>query len=384
MPYMFRALCLLLVLIVLPVGTVRSSGSEQRAFPIAEHPDSPIEWWYANAHVRTKSGRHFALVCAFFRFGPDNGKPMMGMPTRPASHYLIYAVTDLDNKKSYAYSLADPAMVHGIRDVLKLTGVANARQDAMLKAALQDKVPSPHALMGDPVKIDSSPFSLSYGPGNSFLDTDGNADTFSLGLNRLDIPKPDDSDDPSTDEAASVVKSVAVDLMLTSIRPVMAVGGRGETGLVDPTDMYYFSRTRCKANGRLMIPGTADTLYVSGQAWIDHQWGTSWVIQNDGWDWWGIQLDNGKDILIFRQRDLATGKIFFPEATFMGAKGHQTVTHNIVFTPDRSSLWTSPHTGVRYPLSWTLSFPDQNEMDLHVRAKVSDQEIPILSPGGDI
>ena len=136
----------------------------------------------------------------------------------------------------------------------------------------------------------------------------------------------------------------------------MAVGGKGETGLQKPTDMYYYSLTRCGVSGTVDT-GAGPEKITDGQGWFDHQWGNSWVAQNDGWDWWGVQLNDGTDILFFRQRDLATGKVFFPLATFMDKQGHQTVTKNIVFTPDPSSLWKSSEDGRDLPAGLDGDFP---------------------------
>jgi predicted secreted hydrolase len=146
--------------------------------------------------------------------------------------------------------------------------------------------------------------------------------------------------------------------------------------------MYYFSLTRCAVSGTVDT-GDGPEPVVNGEGWFDHQWGSSWVAQNDGWDWWGVQLSNGTDILFFRQRSLATGKTFFPLATFMDRSGHVSVTRNIEFEPDPKSVWKSPDTGVRYPLSWTVTFPDQH-LRLRIAASVKAQEIPILGPGSAI
>ena len=162
----------------------------------------------------------------------------------------------------------------------------------------------------------------------------------------------------------------------------MAVGGTGETGLKSPTDMYYFSLTRCAVGGTIDTGAGPETI-TGGQGWFDHQWGNSWVASNNGWDWWGVQLDDGTDVLVFRQRDLKTGRVFFPLATFMDRNGQQSVTRNIVFRPDPQAFWKSPKSGVTYPLGWTVTFPEKG-MELHITAKMQNQEIPILGPGGGI
>jgi predicted secreted hydrolase len=39
---------------------------------------------------------------------------------------------------------------------------------------------------------------------------------------------------------------------------------------------------------------------VSGQAWVDHQWGKwDWVKDFTQWKWYSIKLDNGVDLMLF-------------------------------------------------------------------------------------
>jgi predicted secreted hydrolase len=252
-------------------------------------------------------------------------------------------------------------MLTGVKDVLLLTGSLTARNKALLDSLLSGHVPKPHQEIDDPVRIHSSPFGLSYGADNSLM-SDNDANTaFSLNLGG------------GRDR---------VGLTFESHKPPMAVGGNGETGLVKPTDMYYYSLTRCGVAGKIDI-GTGWDDVARGQGWIDHQWGSSWTTQSDGWDWWGVQLGNGTDILLFEQRDLATGKAFFPLATFMDRNGRISVTRDIAFRPAARPIWRSPRSGAVYPLQWRLSFPGKH-LRLLITPDVAAQEMPILSPGGDI
>ena len=54
---------------------------------------------------------------------------------------------------------------------------------------------------------------------------------------------------------------------------------------------------------RLRLAGQVDDAAVTGQAWLDHQWGDySWILTAPspgrvlGWDWFGINLDDGSDL----------------------------------------------------------------------------------------
>lgn len=348
-----------------PAAAPRPVPPPPGKFGVASHPDVNIEWWYVNAHVTTNKGRHLALIGSFFRFG--NGvNPFDGSPV-PRAHYLIYAVTDLDKKTQRPYSLADSNMIELLKQVGPLLAAQNPSDKgvrAFVTAINAGRLPSPHQKLAGKSTIVNQPFQLAYGPDNTLKSTNAANTAFDLNLN------------------AGPNKPDKIHLTLTAQKPPMAVGGKGETGLQTPTDMYYFSLTRCTVGGTVDT-GTGPETITGGQAWFDHQWGNSWVAQNNGWDWWGTQLDDGTDILFFRQRDLKTGKIFYPLATFMDKDGHQSVTKNIVFTSDPKSYWKSPKSGVTYPLAWYISFPDKY-LELHITAAVKDQEIPILGPGAGI
>lgn len=356
-----------------------AGGPSSPAFGVAAHPDVNMEWWYVNAHVTTAKGRHLALVGSFFQFGAGMSSFGVG-PTFPA-HYLIYAVTDLDTKAHRSYSLADRSMQLWLQQFSPLMAASNPHDKAMqhLAAMLaQEEMPPPHQILaGGTATVTDSPFSLVYGYAtpeaqNSLtsLNTSNTSFLLHLGGARKTI----------TNKALAGQDEIL--LTLTSQKPPMAVGGKGQTGLKSPTDMYYFSLTRCAVGGTIDT-GAGPEQITGGQGWFDHQWGNSWVASNNGWDWWGVQLDDGTDILFFRQRDLKTGRIFFPLATFMDKNGHQSVTRKIVFMPDPKSLWKSPKSGVTYPLGWAIYFPEKG-LALAMAAVVKDQEMPILGPGGGI
>ena len=356
------ALCLTHAAPAAPPAALKSAA-KPAAFGVAAHNDVNIEWWYINAHVTTEKGRHLALIGSFFRFG-SGFNPLDGSPI-PRAHYLIYAVTDLDKKTQRPYSLADTGMVSLLKQFGPLLAAQNPRDKgvrAFLAGLEQGRLPAPPQKIGGEASVVSAPFHLAYGEENTLAATNATNTSFDLNLNAGGPDK--------------------IHLSLASQKPAMAVGGKGETGLKRANDMYYFSLTRCAVAGTVDT-GAGPEKITGGLGWFDHQWGNSWVASNNGWDWWGTQLDNGTDILFFRQRDLKTGRVFFPLATFMDKNGHQSVTKNIVFTPDPKAHWKSAKSGVTYPLGWNVTFPDKN-LSLHLTASVKDQEMPILGPGAGI
>ena len=369
MPNRFFAFLLLLSLSVAVLASptppeLGAGGRPTASFGVAAHGDVNIEWWYVNAHVTTDKGRHLALVGSFFRFG-TGVSPFDGVTPVPRAHYLIYAVTDLDKKTQRPYSLADSHMIALLKQFGPLLAMQNPKDKgvkAFLAAVNQGRLPAPHQKIAGQASVTDAPFRIAYGKDNTLTATNATDTAFDLNLDAGGRDK--------------------IHLTLASQKPPMAVGGKGETGLKSPTDMYYFSLTRCAVGGTIDT-GAGPEQITGGQGWFDHQWGNSWVASNNGWDWWGVQLDDGTDILFFRQRDLKTGRVFFPLATFMDKDGHQSVTRKIVFTSYPLAYWRSAKSGVTYPLAWKIYFPEQ-KVTLLMKAAVMNQEMPILGPGAGI
>ncbi|HEY3333575.1 MAG TPA: lipocalin family protein [Capsulimonadaceae bacterium] len=336
-----------------------------RPFVDAPHDNVTIEWWYVNSQITTEKGRHLALIGSFFRFG--NGAGQMAKDSSastPRSHYLIWAITDKDSKTHQAYSLADRNTLEMMKQFVTLRMLMNpndTRASAMLDTLSKDAFPPPTVLLDGPATVSKAPFAVAFGSGDTLTPVAGKPLTYTVKF---------------TDLKTGVV---AANLQFEAAKPAMYVGGTGNTGLRDPEDMKYLSLTRCKVTGTVDT-GAGPERITAADGWFDHQWGDTWTTQSAGWDWWGAQLADGTDILFFRQRDLATGKVFFPLATFMDKAGKLTVTKNIRFDEDLSTLWTSPATGVSYPLNWTVAFPDQH-LILKISPDVREQEMPIITGG---
>jgi predicted secreted hydrolase len=335
------------------------------AFPVAPHRNVTIEWWYLNAHVRSATGNNLAIVGSFFRFGHISSLSGAEHRAPLQSYYLIYAITDIDHHKHYAYSLGDKNTLSLLQQAatIEIERDPDSSDAAQLISFLnQDRFPPPTKTIMTKCDVSGSPFSADYGEGNRLKAVPGSADAFDLSLYA----------GPS---------SGRITLRFTGLRPPMYVNGDGNTGLQVRTDMKYISLTRCTVQGN--IDTGAGPQSVTGEGWFDHQWGNSWTTQSAGWDWWGVQLDNGRDLLFFHQLNLKTGDAFFPCATVEDVNGSQVTTHDIKFAPEPNSLWTSPQSRVSYPLRWTVYLPDLH-ITLSITPDMLDQEMPVITSGGAI
>lgn len=133
----------------------------------------------------------------------------------------------------------------------------------------------------------------------------------------------------------------------------------------------YYSHPRLTVEGSMQNNGDKHVEFVSGSAWIDHQWGNFAPNQTFlFWTWAGIQLDDGTELMIY-EVFLEDGKSRGVRATYFGPNGQRrTVTAS--WHPLRS--WQSPKTKVMYPVDYALKIPGL-KLDVTLNADVKDQEM---------
>ncbi len=145
---------------------------------------------------------------------------------------------------------------------------------------------------------------------------------------------------------------------------------QGEAGLsrkgADPAQFsHYYSRPQLATQAELVLDGGAPQ-HLTGRAWLDHEWSDSVLGDAIGWDWLGINLDDGRSLTLFQlrrrdgsrpdQRSWAGGSLRAP-----GRADRSFSPDEVEMTPTRH--WTSPATGARWPIEWRLRSP-AGEMQL--------------------
>ena len=82
-----------------------------------------------------------------------------------------------------------------------------------------------------------------------------------------------------------------------------------EEGSARRSASYYYSMPHLQVRGRLSAGKTQTQ--VAGSAWLDHEWSSSYMDEGAvGWDWIGVNLDDGGALMAFRMRDGAGGKLW--------------------------------------------------------------------------
>ena len=94
-----------------------------------------------------------------------------------------------------------------------------------------------------------------------------------------------------------------IDLTLAAAKPAVLHGERGlSRKSAEPGNAsYYYSLTRMPAAGEVRVDGPR--VPGRGPAWMDREWSTS-ALGPDlvGWDWFALQLDDGRELMLYRLR----------------------------------------------------------------------------------
>lgn len=279
----------------------------------AAHPDYRLEWWYYTGNVEGDDGHPYGYQVTFFRYGV----------AREPANASAWAVRDLYMTHVAVTDVA--AGRHHHDDRLNRAGVhwAGARADR-------------YEVWNETWRASRD------GEGTHHLQVD--TDAFSLDL-RLDEGKP---------------------------AALQGLGGYSRKGSDPGNASYYYSLTRMPTRGLLRLGGR--TVTVRGHSWMDHEFGTSALEPGtQGWDWFALQLDDGRDLMVFRLRRLDGQRDPYSAGTWVAPDGTTRALGADDFTIAPRRHWTSPVSDATYPVAWDLSLPDG--VSLRVTAVVDAQEL---------
>ena len=167
----------------------------------------------------------------------------------------------------------------------------------------------------------------------------------------------------------------AIDLLLTPMKPPIIHGkdGISKKGEGPTQASHYYSLTRMGTHGTLRING--QLLEVQGTSWMDHEFGSNQLSGDQiGWDWFGLQLDSGTELMLYqiRRKDggldpFSSGTIIFPN----GTSKHLAVGD---FQVQSDDFWLSRNSGGTYPSRWEISIPGE-AITLSLVPTVPNQEL---------
>jgi len=208
---------------------------------------------------------------------------------------------------------------------------------------------------------------------------------------------------PPGAEVLQLVGGVRADarfrLQLVPKKPLVrfGAGGYSRKGAAPTAASYYLTFPRLAASGTLNLGGRL--LTVTGEAWMDHEYSSSQLDQNQvGWDWLSAQLDDGRELMFYRLRTSDGGTDPASTLTWVDKTGR---TSTAPYRWEPLSTWKSPHTGAVYPQRIRLTTTDPEngaQVVLLIEPFHPDQELGgtlggvtywegacrVLSPGGAI
>ncbi len=288
------------------------------------HPDYRTEWWYVTGELAAEdASRRFAYQFTLFRIGLT--------PDRPA----------LES------GWAARALIMGHAALVDLDSGERVFSELLYRAA---------PLLGGFGQPGDTTIAWVRAPAGT-----GGRWTLSRTASGFHILARDD------------VRGLAIDLTVTPTKPRVFQGPNGYARKGDRRDAasLYYSYPRLDAEGTVRLGG--DPVPVTGTGWMDREFGSNQLDGDQvGWDWFGLRLDDGRDVMVYLLRD-STGAVDFARATVVDPRGRPRFLMDVERSVRVTQYWQSPTTGARYPAGWRLRLPSFG-LDLAIVPIVPEQE----------
>ena len=300
-------------------GYLRVDGPAALEFPTdhGPHLDYQTEWWYYTGNLTTAGGQRFGYQLTFFRrsLAPPSQRSERQSAWAADQVYMAhFSLADVEAKKFYAFERFS-------RGAGGLAGVQAAPYHVWLE--------------------------------------DWDVEEIEPGVTRMHAAQ----------------DGLALDLLLTDRKgPILhGDGGYSPKGPQPGSASFYYSLTRLETSGTIQV---ADAVYsVNGSSWMDHEWSTRALAADQlGWDWFSIQLDDGRELMVFQLRK-EDGEIDpFSSGTLIEPDGSTRHLDREDFQIRVDDTWRSSSTGATYPAAWTLTVPVA-DLTLKIEPHLADQEL---------
>jgi predicted secreted hydrolase len=201
------------------------------------------------------------------------------------------------------------------------------------------------------------------------------ADPFRVWLDNWSMTGSEDSPFPMQLQVQE--EGIGIDLTLRPAKPRVLQGDRGlsQKGPGSGNASYYYSYTRLDTDGTLALNG--DTLSVTGASWMDREWSTSALgPEQEGWDWFSLQLDDGRDLMYYQLRRTDGSPSEFSEGVIVDPDGGTQRLDRSDVSIEVLDTWTSPDGAHTYPVEWRLRVPGE-DIDLEITSLIPNQELDV-------
>ncbi len=290
-------------------------------FPLdyGAHNQFLTEWWYYTGNLKTEDGRHFGYQLTFFRRAISNESNQDWSSNWSADQIYLahFAITDTENNSHYVTDQIG-------RNANNLSGTK------------------------------TEPY-------------------FSIWLYDWKIEQLEDG----TFLMNAAKDNFEINFRLENQKGEVFHGDHGlsQKGEEPGNASYYLSQTRLLTEGWLRIG--QEWFDVIGYSWMDHEFGTSTLGDNQvGWDWFSIQLDDQTELMLFQIRNDDGSLSEFSSGTFIDTNGETTNLEMEDFEIQGINSWINPN-GHTYPSGWFVKVSDL-EIDLKITPVIENQEMNLF------
>jgi predicted secreted hydrolase len=328
----FLLLTLTMLFVVIHGGTVKAAEGWKQAvvpwqwsFPRdhGAHPEYRTEWWYFTGNLKDKAGKQYGYQLTFFRQGLALSALQQDNPWSIRDIYLAhFAIVDETAGQFWHF---DQASRSG-------PGLAGAKVGFMEVWTLAWSA----KMIGN---------------------------TIFLKANKGELE---------------------LELELSPRKPKVFHGNKGlSTKGPNPGQAsYYYSFTDLATNGTIRNPGSQQPIEVTGTSWFDQEFGSN-VLSPDqvGWDWFGIHLSDGRDLMLFQLRKKDGTIESSSSGTIVEKDGSSRHLSRSDITLKALAQWKSQKSGGTYPAKWQIIIPSA-QIDITIAPTFAIQELVTESSTG--
>lgn len=306
------------------LGYTRAMPGVPLNFPAdyGPHPDFQTEWWYYTGNLVDGDGHRFGYQLTLFRrslIPVQEYKERVSKWGTQSVYLGHFALTDVAKGKHYSHEIID-------RGAAEIAGSQSDPFTVWLKSWQVTQT----------------------GPETYILE----ADTWLDDGSRLQI-----------------------ELDLENAKGLTLHGDQGYSrkGSEEGNASFYYSMTRLVSVGEISIGG--NTYFVEGLSWMDHEFSTSALsLDQIGWDWFSIQLDNGSELMVFQIRRKDGSVDPYSSGTWISSDNQVVKLVKNDFSIEIMDHWKSDNSGGNYPSRWVINV---EKINLHIELEplVPDQEM---------
>jgi predicted secreted hydrolase len=286
------------------------------------HDQFRTEWWYYTGNLTAKSGRLFGYQLTFFR----RGIPLEDIETMPSK----WSITQLYLAHFAVSDLTKGRFRYGERLSRAAFGKAGAEADRL------------HVWI-DRWRVEGLE-----------LEADGQSKGQIL-------------------EAADGHLAIALSLVPEKPLVIHGTNGISRKGADIGQASHYYSLTSLATTGHITIGD--ESFEVTGTSWMDHEFGSADLSPDlVGWDWFGLQLADHTELMLYRLRRADGSADPASSGTFIDREGNGHALSLNDFALEPVTFWTSPHSHARYPQKWHLAIPSHH-LVLELAPRMVEQEL---------